>query len=81
MPHSEYDIERRNAKEATYPEMRVWWYENRNWTSDVWERLSKEGWRTKSAAGLITVYDDAKAEVGTWFGRVNMLFGVGKLLR
>ena len=70
--------------EGLYDSAKIFWSERlySGWTSNLWMDLCKQGWKsTRSNSGLIHVYSSTGQEVGSWWGTVNMLVGVSKIMR
>jgi len=51
----------------------IYWIWNRNWSSDLWQKLYGEGWRMVSNKGLYTVKNPDGNEVFTCIGKVTAL--------
>lgn len=67
------DVDKLNET-IPYAEGKVYWEWNKNWTSDLWKRLYKLGYRTKrSKAGFVYVYDEMNKPVCSDLGRARTL--------
>ncbi|MOA32200.1 hypothetical protein D3C78_1534010 [compost metagenome] len=73
-----------NLNEAiTYEEGKIYWVNNKNWSSKLWERLYVLGYKmTSHQSGLTDIYDNNNQKiVHGEIGRANALFRLAKVMQ
>lgn len=63
-----------------YAEGKIYWKENKYYTSALWERLKKEGWEMKTTKNFIEVHDNEGFKVIDTIGVFNALKELSKLM-
>jgi hypothetical protein len=71
------------AINETLPENgRLFWWNNKGWTSPLWDDLVGQGFYSMSSpSGYVTAYSKDGKELASGLGRVGMLVAVARAMR
>lgn len=70
-------------KTIDYEEGKIFWEWNKNWTSELWKKLYRQGYRmSEHKSGLTDIHDNTGVKiVHGAIGRVNALKELAKVMR
>lgn len=75
------DKEIEDFNNSTYEEARIIFKLNKGYTSDLYERLYKEGYRTTISGSILIFSDNEGREICTGTGRLSLLENVATAMR
>lgn len=64
-----------------YEDGKIYWNAGYDFTSNLWERLKKEGWSMRRTKGFVQIFDKEGHKVVIEFGIVQALKELANVLR